>query len=521
MINAINKYNAEYFDEAISLLLRDKRIKDLGRGKFGISLNEGLDKEPYFIKNPYGLKVRKSCQVVFSQKNTWTLSEEDMITPFDIYTQAICFGNTLLALNMLNNLLLKKKPNYVRVGTDYFKKVSMIDRDEVDRTDLCKWKKETMKDDYGLDFLNLVPKYDAFGIFPDNKNYQPTIRGRYNQYSPFSHLACTGEVVESDIPWSMNLIRHVWGEQWELGLIYMQLLYLYPKQILPILALVSAERETGKSTFGDWLNIIFGDNTCVITASNIASTFNSSYATKNIMLLEETKLEKSSDLEKIKAIATQKKITVNTKFMPEYSIPFYGKIVMFSNHEDKFVKIDEEENRYWVLKVPTLEGKANHGILKDLTNEVPKFLKFLEQLPVPDFTRSRMVFTQDEISTNILKQTKINSRTGAHKDIEIYLEKEMLDNTHKEFLYFRHEGLYAKYFRVGSNYSISYIKEVLRNEMHLKMDNRTTEALIDVDGQPSDNTQKRAYMVKNIHFDGVPAVEETMEEWLELDEKQN
>jgi len=295
------------------------------------------------------------------------------------------------------------------------------------------------------------------------------------------------------------MIKHLWGDQWELGLVYMQVLYLYPRQILPILGLVSAERETGKSSFGDWLNILFGDNTSVINPINISSSFNSSYATKNIMIIEESRFEKAQDLEKIKALGTQKKITVNTKFTPEYSLPFYCKIVMFSNHEDKFVKIDEEENRYWVLKIPTLNGKANHGILKDLSNEVPKFIKYLEQMPIPDFSKSRMVFTQDQISTNILEQTKISSRSGAHKDIEIRLEQEMLSRTDEEYLYFRHEGLHNKYFRVGSNYSISYIQEVIKNELKLKMEHLTRNPLIGDEGDMGRGA-KRSFRVLNKYY---------------------
>ena len=498
MENPISTYNFGVgMVEVEKLLLKDKRIRNVGRGKYCVSLNEVDDKKPFLIKNQYGFKVKFDGLLSFSKDGVWQLKKDEFITPFDIYTQSDCKGNVLLAVHLLNNRFLKKKPNYIRAGTDYFKKVSIVDRDSIDRTDLKRWKKETIKDDYGNGFFDLIPKYDGFGIFPDNKNYKESQHGLYNQYSPFAHTPSKLDVTEKDITWSMNLIKHIFGEQWELGLKYMKVIYEMPKQILPILSLVSKERETGKSTYGDWLNILFGDNACVINPINISSAFNSSYATKNIIIIEETKIDKSADLEKIKTIATQKKITVNTKFMPEYSIPFYGKVVMFSNHEDKFVKIDEEENRYWVLKVPTLKGKANHSILEDLTNEVPAFLKFLDQLEDVDTSKSRMVFTQEEINTNILDSTKKNSRSGAYKDVEIYLEKEMMENTHKEYIYFRHEDLHEKYFQRGSNYSISYIREVLRNEMHLKMEHRTSEPLI------SENVrehQTRAFRVENTYY---------------------
>src|SRR5690606_9839754 len=136
--------------------------------------------------------------------------------------------------------------------------------------------------------------------------------------------------------------------------------------------------------------------------------------------------------------------------------------------------------------------------LKDLAEEIPKFLKYLEQLPEIDFSRSRMVFTQEEIATNILERTKMNSRSGAHKDILIRLEQEMMENIHKKYIYFRHEDLHKKYFERGSNYSVSYINDVLRNEMKFVMENRTRETLI---GESERTVQVRAYRIENEYYE--------------------
>jgi len=499
-ITVVNRYNNECHEEALKLLMNDKRISNIGKNKYGVHLNKS-DKHVDFVWSSKGAKVMRSCDIKFG-KNHIRFQKGTLIAPFDIFTLAKCNGNVLLSVQTLLNRFIKKKPPYVRVGYDYYKVIQSKDRQGIIRRDIAKWQRQALKDDYGGDhILDLIPKYDSFGLFPNNIDWKESVGGQYNQYKPFSWKHYDGEVKEEEIKWSLHLIKHIWRDQWELGLVYMQVLYLYPKQILPILALVSSERETGKSTFGDWLNIIFGDNACVINPSNISSDFNSSYSTKNIIIIEETKFDKSSDLEKIKSIATQKKITVNAKFMPEYQIPFYGKVVMMSNHEDRFVRIDEEENRYWVLKVPKIEGKANHNILEDLTNEVPKFLKFLKDLPEPDFTKSRMVFTQKEISTQILDQTKINSRSGVHKDILIYLEKEMMENQSLEFIEFRHEGLHDKYFGRNSRISVSYVQDVIKNEMHLTLEHRTSDVSDILLGVNSKKSQVRCYKIPNKHYD--------------------
>lgn len=56
------------------------------------------------------------------------------------------------------------------------------------------------------------------------------------------------------------MIEHIFGEQYELGMDYLQLLYLQPVQKLPILLLVSEERNTGKSTFLNFLKALFQNN---------------------------------------------------------------------------------------------------------------------------------------------------------------------------------------------------------------------------------------------------------------------
>jgi len=504
----INIYNTKYQREAKELLLgfRYFKLKDKYIYLFDQDYKNKKEKTE---KDAMVLKLNKKGFIVLKDFHfkingiSFLLEKDKKWSFFDIYKDIQFKKSKHLAIISLELRFNEIELPYLRVGTEYFKKTIITDRDGINRLEIVGWKKDTLIDDYGKEVISEIPKYDNFCLNPNNTDYKEVLGKSYNQYNKMSHKSSKGKVKKKDIKWSLHLIKHVWGEQWKLGLIYMQVLYLHPKKILPILALVSSERETGKTTFGDWLNQIYGDNAAVINANNISSDFNSSYGTKSIVIIEETKFEKSTDLEKIKAIATQKKMMINSKFIREYSLPFYGKIVMLSNHEEKFVRIDEYENRYWVRKIPTLKGKANHNISADLVREIPAFLKYLEQMPDVDFSRSRMVFTQEEINTNILDKTKENSRSGVFKDITIYLEQEMSNNPQDEYLYFRHEGLHEKHFSRRGNVSVSYIKEVLQDEFHLKMDFITRKKLI---GMTSDTTREgstissRCYKIKNKHF---------------------
>jgi hypothetical protein len=132
-------------------------------------------------------------------------------------------------------------------------------------------------------------------------------------------------------------------------------------------------------------------------------------------------IEKLASVEKLKSIATAKSISVSQKFVSEYSIPFFGKVILCTNKEKDFMKIDNEEVRFWVRKIRPV-AKLNTNIEKDLFNEIPKFLKYLSQLDDIDFSKSRMVFTIDEITTNELTEIKEESKSSLHKELEILLD---------------------------------------------------------------------------------------------------
>ena len=138
----------------------------------------------------------------------------------------------------------KKDGAFVRVGTTLYKLADMplVGGGFVKKRIV--WNNETLRQDYGRDYLATVPKYDGFCTVPDHVNYQPVVGSFLNLYEPTGHHPKQGV-----FPHIEALARHIFGEQYELGMDYLQLLYLHPIEKLPILLLVSEERNTGKSTF--------------------------------------------------------------------------------------------------------------------------------------------------------------------------------------------------------------------------------------------------------------------------------
>lgn len=389
-------------------------------------------------------------------------------TPFQILCILRFKNNYYSAIQWIISKYFDATIPYLRVGTNYFKKVKKLDRFNIWRVELKSWTKDEIKQDEGPQYNKLIPRFDDFTIYPDNFDYHPVIENCYNLYKEFTH-----KPIQGDFKWSELLMRHIFGEQYNLGLRYLQALYLYPMRSLPILVLVSRERQTGKTTFLNWLNMIFGDNMVNISPEDLTGSFNHIYATSNVIAVEETLIEKAITVEKLKAIATAKFTTVNQKFVSQYKIPFYGKIILASNNEDKFARIDEEEIRFFVRKVgkPTT---SNHAIEDDLNREIPAFLYYLTTLPAIDWSKDRSGFTPEEIVNDSLRNVKKESRSGLYKDLNELIIDSFLNHPQQVDSYMAlPSDIKERWFKNNTKIDIQYIRSVLKNEYKMKPADKT------------------------------------------------
>ena len=138
------------------------------------------------------------------------------------------------------------KEEFISVGTTIYKLVNQPRLNGGYVKKRIVWNNETLRQDYGKDYLATVP---------DHVGYRPVVDKFLNLYEPIEHRPQQG-----GFPCIQSLVRHIFGEQYELGMDYLQLLYLKPVQKLPILLLVSEERNTGKSTFLNFLKAVFQNN---------------------------------------------------------------------------------------------------------------------------------------------------------------------------------------------------------------------------------------------------------------------
>lgn len=291
---------------------------------------------------------------------------------------------------------LRNESPFVRVGTTLYKIVNQPRLNGGYVKKRIVWNNETLRQDYGKDYLANVPKYDGFCTVPDHVNYRQVIDDFLNLYEPIGH-----QPKEGDFSHIQALLHHIFGEQYELGVDYLQLLYMHPIQKLPILLLVSEERNTGKSTFLNFLKAMFRNNVTFNTNEDFRSQFNSDWAGKLIIVVDEVLLNRREDSERLKNLSTTLSYKVEAKGKDRDEIAFFAKFVLCSNNERLPVIIDPGETRYWVRKIHHLENDDTH-FLQKLIEEIPAFLYFLQHRTLTTQNVSRMWFSPKQTETAAL-----------------------------------------------------------------------------------------------------------------------
>ena len=318
---------------------------------------------------------------------------------------------------------MSQKIPYIRVGTTYYKVIEkpLISGDKT--SVLVRWNRETIVSDHGKTYVSTVPKFDGFCCIPEHLNYQQIVQGFYNIYNeiPFAPSS-EKENLKNNIPFSLNFVAHIFGEQLEMGLDYLKILLQFPTQILPILCLVSKERATGKSTFIKWLKEIFGLNMTYIKGDSFGSQFNSDWAAMLLVAIDEVFFDKKEITERLKYLSTTNKDKLEAKGKDREEIDFFAKFILCSNNEENFIQIDENEIRFWILKINPIKTE-NTEFLNNLISEIPYFLRYLIERPFSTEKKTRMWFSADEIRTKALQKLVFkNNNKLESKIIELLYE---------------------------------------------------------------------------------------------------
>jgi hypothetical protein len=500
-INPVDFYNKNCVDDLLDLLTKKPCVELIGTKALTYV-------KQYSDKNQRQIIINRDTGMFEAElENGFNIPVGDKLSAFQMLQKFIYKDRWSEAVSYVIIHKMNNSNKYVRIGSDFFKRIKKVDRYGITRNSVKKWSRQNLLDDYGRDFLGQIEKFSDFTIAPNNKDYKRIVNDCYNLYHEFDHESMPIEDYkgEEQWKWTKTLVSHIFGGDeagFERGTRYLKILYDHPTQSLPIPVLISKERQTGKTTFVNYLSLLFGANSVIINPQDIGNAFNSTYAEKNVIMIEESHFDSRQSQEKIKNLATQKEISVNQKHVSQYSIPFFGKLIITSNDESKFTKIDEEEIRYWVLKIPSLKGIANHNILMDLKDEIPAFLCYLNTLPDPDRTKDRMVFTAEEIQTDALVDVKLESREALHKEMLIYLDDHAQQNPKVKEFHFVGIDLKQRFFSHNHRYGVEYVNKVLRDKMNLEKSEKSMRYIpIEQHDSFQDKKVGRPYIFPNEYYD--------------------
>jgi hypothetical protein len=384
---------------------------------------------------------------------------------------------------------------YIRVGTEYFKIVDFPLMSGDSSRSMIKWNKQTIVDDFGKESLQKITKYETFCTFPSHILYKREINNFYNKYEPLSYQFKE----EGDWKNIEMFLQHLFGGQYDIGLDYLTILWKHPTQILPILCFVSIERNTGKSTFLKLLKILFEGNMTLNKNEDFRSRFNSDWADKLIVAVDEVLLDKKEDSERIKNLSTSNYYKSEGKGVDKVEIEFFGKFILCSNNEDNFIKVDNLEIRYWVIKVSCFTTE-NPDLLELMRKEIPFFAYFLTNRAIISKRASRMWFTKEQIHTAALDALVKGNRTSIEKEIEEFLIDEFSIIAVTE-LYYSVTDLVQQLNRRNIKVSNHYVSKILKEHFKLESKNSSYKLYkVDYSNPLTDNFTVYFESLKGRHY---------------------
>lgn len=338
---------------------------------------------------------------------------------------------------------------FMRIGPDWVKVISKFNKHGELEEEIVPWKISEILRDYGKkfpDFVDTIARYDDFCNEPNwNGSYQQSINNCFNVCRPLRWQPRPGSIANT-----AQFLKHLFdgngkilldkagqpvgedaftGDQFTVALDWISILFKHPKQPLPVPCLVSPENGTGKSTFLKWLQMLFGDNMCILGNAQFQMKFNMHYATKFIISIDEGFLEvdKKAEKERLKQLVTADSIYVEGKGMNARRIAYYGKLIICSNDADRVMKIEEGESRWFVVRVPVIDkDKKDPDLEVKMKAEAEAFLHFIYNRQIFHKREDRLWFNPDHFITDQFKIIVEATKNRVDRVFEDWIQEQFL-----------------------------------------------------------------------------------------------
>ncbi|MGM9838134.1 MAG: primase-helicase family protein [Paludibacteraceae bacterium] len=456
---------------------------------------------PYFFKLKLNTERQRLNDRFFldSAKSFYTKHKEQIKERAFLYFGTIYRWNAIKG--ELDELMSKDLMVLKRIGGKWYKEVKKptLGRDATGNIIyaeiLIEWSRQNIIDDFGSTVINKLARYDGFVNMPSHDNYQKVIGNFYNLYKPLTHKPSDEDLHRIGWKTIHNTMEHIFGtdnrgrglqpgmegydpdSQYEIGMDYVQLLYTKPTQNLPILCLVSTERGTGKTTFLDMLQIMFGENTVIVGNGQMQTNFNTLISGRLIVGVDESSLADNKKFtEDLKMWSTAKKQTMEGKGDNAVQIENFTKYILCSNNETRFIYASAEEVRFWVRKInPLPEDQKIGNILPFYEREMPAFMAYLNQremhyAPEDETKLDRMYFHPDMLHTPWLDRLLEAQRPRAERKMRDWLHQWFIDFAQQELLTTLDKLQDAITYtdRKFSSYDVEDLKRFVEENMHVR-----------------------------------------------------
>ena len=294
----------------------------------------------------------------------------------------------------------------------------------------------------GLNTGDINRIYSGEGYYPDYFNRTKIKNNMYNAF-------CKPDVKLREGEWPMTeiLLRHIFGDQYELGLEYYWVLRHHPTRPLPAIALTGGE-DAGKTSWSDHLEMCF-KNTRMIDIDQLTQRENSFIKNTQIIVVEESsdgginKLTNPMAIaNKVKTLVTQcgKQHPIKELYNNAGQTDYFGHVILLTNDITP-IKMAGEATRYWVLNV----GKPRKIVdfMEKVQDEVGYFLWYLDNKFEPSRSKSkeRLWFHPDEYYTEAKDIAKTASGSYIYKKIKESLIEWFKHYPDQEILYFDQSSL--------------------------------------------------------------------------------
>lgn len=481
-----------------------KILNELQRYSEGTDIKSGVSDREYiktYLISGQSVYYVNSIFAIENAQSFYNKHSRELINKDWVFGRTVYYADENGKVYERKDENIKNPSDYIMVGDDFFR-FDYKPRGENYVLEPVKVKKSTitvdMTDKEAKNFISKIKKYDTFTYEPDNtdtykeailyEHKETGIKTRaFNEYEKLQVKPQAGEFSHIE-----KFLHHIFdypntrGESlFNFALDYLTLLYTRPKQKLPIICLVSKEQATGKSTFLFLLEAVFASNMQIITSADLESEFNSLWAGRFIVAIDEGEIptDRKDVASKIKYITTSPTINKNAKGRDAYPATNHTHLIMCSNEETNFAKLTKDDNRYCIIKVGTLEGERQSKYIDLMRPEIPAFLYYLKTRPLFYEEKERTYFDFDVYKTDQLNRVVIANENPISVAIKDILFKQfMLQKTDR--------------IEITTDILLQQVKPLLSNKASIDI-KRVNAFFSDLEIKPT-NTSREGVFVKEI-----------------------